>query len=539
MTRTRREPRPGPRRARARSTRVLTACLAAGALLLAGAGRGTGQSEGTGQPEGTVLGIGKPGAVKDSYIVVLRDDAATAQQTQFLSGQLGVRYDGEVRYTYTATVRGFSVTMPEERARLLAADPAVEYVEQDAVARATGTQDDPTWGLDRVDQEKLPLDSKYTYPNTAPDVTAYVIDTGVHKAHADFGGRAVDGYDFIDDDSTAQDCNGHGTHVAGTIGSATYGVAKGVKLVGVRVLDCQGSGQWSQIIAGVDWVARDASGPVVANLSLGGAADSTVDSAVKRLVAAGVTTVVASGNDNRDACSSSPARTPEAITVNATDSSDDRSEFSNYGSCTDIFAPGTGVTSTWNNGGTRAISGTSMATPHVAGAAALYLSANPSAASATPAAVVKALTDNASAGVVRGPGSGSPNKLLNTAFIGGGDDPACEGGANTEDVAIPDAGEAVTSSITISACAGRGTASTPVEVDIAHPYTADLAVDLVGPSGAVFPLRGAGGPNSSDGIHETFTADTSAEERNGTWKLRVKDVHTYDTGVIEGWSISF
>ncbi|MGM1061847.1 S8 family peptidase [Saccharothrix sp. Mg75] len=525
------------RRDRPTRRRVVTACLATGALLLAWAGSGHGAAP----PEGTVLGVGGPGAVEGSYIVVLRDDAAVGQQVQLQSGQLAARYGGRVELTYSATVRGFSVTMEEAQARRLAADPAVAYVEQDAVARATGTQDNPTWGLDRVDQEKLPLDSKYTYPDTASTVTAYVIDTGIHKAHSDFGGRASDGHDFIDDDEVAQDCNGHGTHVSGTIGSATYGVAKGVKLVGVRVLDCQGSGQWSQIIGGVDWVARNAAKPAVANLSLGGAANSTVDSAVKRLVASGVTTAVASGNDNRDACSTSPARTAEAITVNATDSSDNRSAFSNYGSCTDVFAPGTSVTSTWNNGGTNSISGTSMAAPHVAGAAALYLSANATGAAATPDAVAKALLDNATADVVEAPGSGSPNRLLHTGFIGGDDPepPACEGGSNTEDVAIPDAGEAVTSSITVSGCDGRGTASTSVEVDIAHPYTADLAVDLVAPSGAVIPLREAGGPNSSDGIHQEFTVDTSAENRDGTWKLRVKDVHTYDTGTVEGWSITF
>ncbi|MFD7654788.1 S8 family serine peptidase [Actinosynnema sp. NPDC059797] len=518
-----------------RSTRrrVVTACLASAALLLAGVGYGYA----AGQPEGEILGVGKPGAVKDSYIVVLRADAMTAQQTQLQADDLAHRYGGRVKLTYTATVRGFSVTMDEARARELAADPAVAYVEQDAVAHATATQDNPTWGLDRVDQKNPPLDSKYNYANTAANVTAYVIDTGIHKAHADFGGRAGDGRDFIDDDAVAQDCHGHGTHVAGTIGSNTYGVAKGVKLVGVRVLNCQGSGQWSQIIGGVDWVARNAVKPAVANLSLGGSADTTVDNAIKQLVASGVTTAVASGNDNRDACSTSPARTPEAITANAIDSSDNRSSFSNYGTCTDIFAPGTGITSTWHTGNTNTISGTSMASPHVAGAAALYLSAN---ASATPAQVVEALTDNATAGVVKNAGSGSPDKLLYTGFIGGDPNPpTCSGGSNTEDVAIPDAGAAVTSAIPVTGCSGAGTAATKVKVDIAHTYTADLAIDLVAPGGKAYALRRSGGVGSSHGIHETFTLDTSAETKNGTWKLQVKDVYTYDTGTIEGWTLTF
>ncbi|GAA1305591.1 S8 family peptidase [Saccharothrix xinjiangensis] len=513
--------------------RVVTACLATAALLLAGVGHGYA----AGRPEGEILGVGEPGAVRDSYIVVLRADAITAQQTQFQANDLAHRYGGDVKLTYTATVRGFSATMNEAQARELAADPAVAYVEQDAVAHATATQDNPTWGLDRVDQENLPLDSKYNYANTAANVTAYVIDTGIHKAHSDFGGRADDGRDFVDDDAVAQDCHGHGTHVAGTIGSTTYGVAKGVKLVGVRVLNCQGSGQWSQIIGGVDWIAQNAVKPAVANLSLGGSANSTVDTAIKQLVASGVTTAVASGNDNRDACNTSPARTPEAITVNATNSSDNRSSFSNYGPCTDIFAPGTGITSTWRTGNTNSISGTSMASPHVAGAAALYLSANPAA---TPAQVVEALTDNATADVVKNAGSGSSNKLLHTGFISGDPNPpTCSGGSNADDVAIPDVGAAVTSAISITGCSGAGTATTKVEVDIAHTYTADLVVDLIAPSGKAYLLRGSGGVGSSGGIHETFALDTSAETRNGTWKLQVTDVYIYDTGTIEGWTLTF
>ncbi|MBW4721230.1 S8 family peptidase [Saccharothrix obliqua] len=514
-----------------RSTRrrVVTACLATTALMT-GVGYGYGHAA-----EGAIRGADAPGAVKDAYIVVLKDGAVDAQRTPAKAADLASRYGGRLKFTYTAALRGFAVALGEAQARKLAADPAVEYVEQDGTATATGDQNNPTWGLDRIDQKNLPLDKKYTYPNTAPNVTAYVVDTGIHKAHNDFGGRAVDGYDFIDNDSVAQDCNGHGTHVAGTIGSNTYGVAKGVKLVGVRVLNCQGQGEWSQVIAGIDWVAKNAVKPAVANMSLGGGADSSVDNAVKRAVASGVTFAVAAGNDNKDACGTSPARTPEAITVNATDSGDTRSTFSNYGSCTDIFAPGTNITSTWNNGGANTISGTSMATPHVAGVAALYLSGKPSA---SPAEVGKALVDNTSNGVVRNPGAGSPNKLLNTGFIGGGGSP-CAGGSNGDDVAIPDAGSAVTSPVVVSGCEGRGSAATSVKVDVDHSYSGDLAIDLVGPGGGVFVLRKPGGVGSASGVHETFTVDTSGESRNGTWKLRVTDVYSYDTGKIDGWSISF
>ncbi|MEU4804461.1 S8 family serine peptidase [Actinosynnema sp. NPDC023587] len=511
--------------------RVVTACLATTALM-AGVGYGYGYAA-----EGAIRGADAPGTVADAYIVVFKDSAVGARQTPAKAGDLAARYGGKLKLTYTAALRGFSVSMSAAQARRLAADPVVDYVEQDGIAKASGVQDNPTWGLDRVDQKNLPLDKKYVYANTAANVTAYVVDTGIHKTHGDFGGRAVDGYDFIDNDAVAQDCNGHGTHVAGTIGSATYGVAKGVELVGVRVLDCQGQGEWSQVIGGIDWVAKNAVKPAVANMSLGGGADSSVDNAVKKAVAAGVTFAVASGNDNKDACSTSPARTPEAITVNATDSSDTRSTFSNHGSCTDIFAPGTSITSTWHNGGTNSISGTSMATPHVAGAAALYLSGK---TSASPAEVAKALTDNATSGVVKNPGSGSPNKLLYTANFGGDvPNPPCSGGSNADDVVIPDAGSAVSSAVTVVGCDGVGSVSTSVKVEIDHSYSGDLAVDLVGPSGAVFVLRKSGGVGSVNGVHETFTVNTGSENRNGTWKLRVTDVYSYDTGTVDGWSITF
>jgi len=487
-------------------------------------------------PTSTILGVAN--AVPGAYIAVLKDGATTAATTNGTALDLAKRYGGAVTLTYTASLRGFAVRMDEAAAKRLAADPAVAYVQQDGIASISDTQTGATWGLDRVDQRALPLNQTYTYANTAANVNAYILDTGINKSHPEFEGRAKDGYDFIDNDSDASDCQGHGTHVSGTVGSKTYGLAKKVNLIGVRVLDCQGNGPYSQIIAGVDWVARNAVKPAVANMSLGGGADTTVDNAVKGAIASGVTFAVASGNANTNACSTSPARVPEAITVNATDNADNRSSFSNYGSCTDIFAPGTNITSTRNGGGTTQMSGTSMATPHVAGAAALYLSANPSA---TPAQVRTALVDNATANAVKSPGTGSPNKLLYTGFIGGGTTPppSCAGGTNGDDVSIPDTNTPVTSSIAVTGCTGKAPATTKVKVDINHTYSADLALDLVGPSGAVFPLKRAGGVGSSAGVHETYTVNAAAENLNGTWKLRATDVWSYDTGTIDTWTLTF
>jgi subtilisin family serine protease len=362
------------------------------------------------------------GAVVPSQYVVVLDDVAAADVSA-VANDLARRHGGRLGFVYRSALRGFSVSVGALGALAIASDPRVSYVEEDGVAKLVATQTGPPWGLDRIDQRDLPLNSTYSYNATGSGVRAYIIDTGIRTTHADFGGRASSGFDAIDG-GAADDCNGHGTHVAGTIGGSTYGVAKQVSLVAVRVLDCGGSGSNSQVIAGVDWVKNNAVKPAVANMSLGGGANTALDTAVRNAINSGVTFGIAAGNGNilgmaQDACGTSPARVAEAITVGATGTNDAKASFSNYGTCLDIFAPGVNTLSSWNtsDSSTNTISGTSMATPHVVGVAATYLQTAPNAA---PSAVASALTTNATNGKVTSPGSGSPNKLLYSAFVGGG-----------------------------------------------------------------------------------------------------------------------
>ncbi|GAB7036722.1 MULTISPECIES: S8 family peptidase [Catenuloplanes] len=360
--------------------------------------------------EGTILAVPGAEVVPDSYVVVLEDGASAAD--------LAKRHGATVRDTYEHAVHGFAATMSAAQARRLAAAPGVAYVQPNVIHTVRATQPNPpSWGLDRIDQRNRPVDASYTYGTTASSVTAYIIDTGIRTTHGDFGGRAVSGFDAVDG-GTADDCNGHGTHVAGTVGGTAYGVAKGVSLVAVRVLDCEGSGTTAQVVAGIDWVTANADGPSVANMSLGGGADTVLDDAVRRSIAGGVTYSIAAGNGflgiiALDACTQSPARVAEALTVSATDSSDRKSSWANRGTCVDLFAPGINITSAWstNDTATSTISGTSMAAPHVAGAAALYLESNPAA---TPAQVNAAVIAATTPGVVVSPGTGSPNRLLYT-----------------------------------------------------------------------------------------------------------------------------
>jgi subtilisin family serine protease len=364
--------------------------------------------------EAAVLAVPGAEVVPDSYVVVLKPGKAAVSVSTLAS-----RYAASVRHTYSHALSGFAASMTAQQARRLAADPAVAFVQPNIVHRANDTQTNPpSFGLDRIDQRNRPLSGSYTYSTTASNVHAYIVDTGIRTTHQDFGGRAASGFDAVDG-GAADDCNGHGTHVAGTVGGSAHGVAKGVRLVAVRVLNCQGSGTTAQVVAGIDWVTANARKPAVANMSLGGGADTALDNAVRRSIGSGVSYAIAAGNGflglfPLDACTQSPARVPDALTVSATDSSDRKASWANRGTCVDVFAPGIGITSAWstNDTATNTISGTSMAAPHVAGAAALYLAGNPAA---TPAQVSAAVVSNATTGVVVSPGSGSPNRLLYTA----------------------------------------------------------------------------------------------------------------------------
>ncbi|MFB8247543.1 S8 family peptidase [Streptomyces sp. NPDC055952] len=356
--------------------------------------------------EGAVHGLGAEGAVPGSFIVTLdkkADKSALAEE-----------YGGKLKRTYSTALNGFSAGgLSSAEAKRLAADPSVARVVQVKKFSITATQDNPpSWGLDRLDQADTAGDGKYTYPDGAGEgVTAYVIDTGVRITHKDLAGRATSGFDAVDNDNDASDGNGHGTHVAGTIAGTAHGVAKKAKIVAVRVLDDSGSGTTEQVIAGIDWVAKNHQGPSVANMSLGGGADPAIDEAVKKAIAAGVTFGVAAGNESSDAGQGSPARVAEAITVASSTKDDQQSDFSNFGSMVDIYAPGSDITSAWNDsdGGTKTISGTSMATPHVVGAAAVYLAGHQDA---TPDQVAKALTDGAVPDKISNPSQGTANKLL-------------------------------------------------------------------------------------------------------------------------------
>ncbi|CRK62056.1 Alkaline serine exoprotease A precursor [Alloactinosynnema sp. L-07] len=568
-----------------------------------------------------------PGTVPGRYIVKFKDAQGVAA-VGTAAADMTRRHGGKLRHRLDV-INGYSATMSEEEAKDVARDASVASVEQAHYMVALDTQPNPpNWGDDRIDQRDLPLNQSYTYPaNAGQGAHVYVLDTGINASHQDFTGRIAAGYDFVDNDSTPQDCQGHGTHVAGTAAGTSYGVAKKATIHAVRVLNCQGSGTNDDIMAGINWVKNNGVKPAVINYSIGcqqRCSSTTMDNTVKSLIASGIQFVQAAGNSNDDACFYSPQLVPEAVTVGNSTSSDAKASSSSHGSCLDIWAPGSSIVSASHssNTGSATMTGTSMASPHVAGAAALYLGQNPSA---TPAQVRDALVTNASTGKLSGMTTGSPNRLLYTAFMNGGgsttvtvanpgnqtttvntaaslpnsasggtspyswsatglpaglsisasngtisgtptatgtsnvtvtatdsSSPAKTGSAsftwtvnpagtcsvvsNGTDFSITD-NATVESPVTVSGCSGAASATAKVDVNIVHTYIGDLTVSLVAPDGSAYVLHNKTGAGT-DNLVTTYTVNLSSETANGTWKLRVNDSGPGDTGKIDTWSFN-
>jgi subtilisin family serine protease len=354
-------------------------------------------------PATTSNASAKSKAIPDQYIVVLKDGS----DTRAVAAVAGIN----PRYVYSAVLNGFAANLNTGQLNALRRHPSVDYIEQDQEVNLDATQymdasGDP-WGLDRIDQRDLPLSKSYTYNYTGSGVRVYVIDTGLQANHPNFGSRAMNVYDAFG--GNGEDCNGHGTHVGGTVAGSTYGVAKSALLRGVRVLNCSGSGSISGIIAAVDWVRKNAVKPAVANMSLGGGYSSSLNKSVTNLVNSGIFVAVAAGNENQDACNVSPASASGAYTVAASDKTDTRASFSNYGSCVNAYAPGVAIKSAWINSSANTISGTSMATPHVAGVVALYKHRYGDASAST---ISSWLNNNATTNVIKNNVSQTPNRLL-------------------------------------------------------------------------------------------------------------------------------
>ncbi len=456
--------------------------------------------------DGQILAVGTQRVVPDSYLVILKSNVdADATQSQLLK-----LFGGTSGHTYRAALKGFELNASEAVAKKIAAHPAVDFVQQNGIYTIQDTQTPvPSWGLDRIDQADLPLNNSYTYPNTASNVKIYVIDTGIRITHTDFGGRAVWGTNAVDTNNT--DCHGHGTHVAGTSGGTSYGVAKAAALVAVKVLNCQGSGTTAQVVAGINWVTTDhaAGAAAVANMSLGGGVDTAIDNAVANSISDGVTYAIAAGNSNANACNFSPARVPAAITLGASESNDARASYSNFGTCLDLFSPGSGITSAWatSDTATNTISGTSMASPHAAGAAALILSANPTW---TPQQVRDSMVANATPNKVTSPGTGSPNLLLK---VGAAAPP-------TQDFSV-----SVSPASGTIAAGSSGTTTVNTATTLGAPQTVNLSASGL-PSG----VSASFSPSSvTSGDSSTLTLTVASSTANGTYPITITGSGTTGT----------
>ncbi len=440
-------------------------------------------------------------AIPNRYIVLLNEAQPNffgeTINVETESANLARTYGGTTDKIFAAALKGYSVEMAESEALALSNDPLVKYVVEDVMMSVASTQTTAPWGLDRLDQQSLPLQGDYNYYSSGTGVNAYVIDTGIRRTHTDFGGRVQTGYDAVGDGQNGNDCHGHGTHVAGTIGSSTYGVAKNVTLYPVRVLQCDGYGSASAIIAGIDWVTTNHISPAVANVSLSANAPfQPLNDAITASVASGVTFVVAASNNGADACNYSPASTPDAITVGATGSTDQRASFSNFGPCVDLFAPGVVITSTTISSDTSSgiLSGTSMASPHVAGVAALYLETHPTA---SPLAVTNAIKNGATQSVVTSAGTGSPNLLLFSLI---------DGNSQTITGISPNSGIATV-----------GTAKTIAWTNVGG-FTSNVTIELSKDGGVTFPTTIASNVPNTGSFNWTVPAEVTS-----TARLRVRE----------------
>ena len=505
-------------------TAALAAALSAGSAAAKAIDPGT-EPVGAGR----IVGVDRAGAIADRYVVVLKPGAKLkhARGVEGVAASLAKSYAGYVRHVYDSALNGFSVTMTKGQAEKLANHADVAYVEQAFTVSVTDTQNNPpNWGDDRVDQANLPLNQQFVYPaNPGQGATVYVLDTGLNPNHVDFTGRVGSGTDMVDNDSNPADCHGHGTHVSGTAVGTTYGIAKKARVVAVRVLNCQGSGSNDDIIAGINWVRTNAQKPAVVNYSIGcgsRCSDQALDSAVSSLISSGVQWVQAAGNNGDDACYYSPQALAAAITVGNTQSSDARNSSSNYGSCLDIFAPGTSIVSASysSNTGSATMTGTSMASPHVAGAAAVYLGQNPSA---TPAQVRDALVTNATTGKVTSPGSGSPNRLLYTAFMNGTNPPP----TNDFSVSVNPTSGSVAPGNSINATVGTAVVSgSAVTVALAASGLPTGATASFSPSsvtaGNSSTLTLTAGTSTAAGTYPvTITGTSGSTSRTATYNLTV------------------